>query len=180
MAKIILSSDGFLRWSNRGIVEILRRKGVLDKAKFYQYVRRPDSYRPDTIEISMSEYIAQKYLPHRYDCKIEDENWRNGFDERTDPDAIAVLEEKGSEFCSSPNTKLFIEEYDSDLFIAVIEGDEEDYITLIPNLTEKKVRECNSIDGVVELLRKMGALHRDNISYINGYTGEEFGGDIHY
>jgi len=154
LAKIVLNGCyGGFHWSNRAIVEILKRKGVLDKTTF---VRTKWGEAPT--EISESEYVeGERYSMYH----VNDESWE-GFDLRDDPDAIAVLEEKGSNFCSGSCSELYIEEYDEELFIPKIEEyDGSETLDLIPNLTEEKVRNCNTIDEVVELLRKTGALcHR--------------------
>ena len=156
MAKIILNGRyGGFKWSNRGIVEILKRKGVLDKTTFLL-----EEYNKPDIQVSESEFIESD--DWRLTFRVDDEAWE-GFDERTDPDAIAVFEEKGSRFCSGRSSNLYMEEYDEDLFVASIdEYDGAESLDLIPNLTEAKVRNCHTIDEVVELLRKTGALRQDS------------------
>ena len=78
---------------------------------------------------------------------------------RTDSVAIALLEEKGSEFCSGPYSSLKIAEYDDEYF----EYDIDEYngietLKLIHLLSEDRIRSCSSMDEVVELLRKCNVI----------------------
>ena len=76
--------------------------------------------------------------------------------DREDPIAIQVLEEKGSKFCSSEFSELFIEEYDENDFIpSVDEYDGMESLELTPRVTEARIRACRSIDEVINLLRRL-------------------------
>lgn len=78
------------------------------------------------------------------------------YDLREDSDAIALIEERGSEFCSGECAELIVEEYDGDKFIADIsEYDGWESLHLIPRFTEAMIRACSSIDEVVDLIKSL-------------------------
>lgn len=75
-------------------------------------------------------------------------------DLREDADAIALLEKKGSKYCSGFCAKLYIQEYDPELWIPDIhEYDGSESLDLTPRLTEEQIRACKSMDEVVDLLK---------------------------
>ena len=77
-------------------------------------------------------------------------------DLRSDPDAIRLLEEKGSKYCSGGFANLEIEEYDEDLWIPEVdEYDGFESLKLVPRLSESRIRNCRSFDEVIELLRRL-------------------------
>ena len=81
---------------------------------------------------------------------------------RDDAYAVALLEEKGSEFCSGPSSRLRVEEYDADLFEAYVDDyDGQESLTLMPSLTEARIRSCKNMDEVVELLRQANVVRRE-------------------
>lgn len=78
---------------------------------------------------------------------------------RDDPVAIAVLEQYGSKWCSAGFANLAIEQYDEDLFIPEIEEyDGSETLKLIPRVTESRIRACNSVDEIVDFLRRTNVL----------------------
>lgn len=132
MAKIILNGCfGGYRWSVEGIAEVMKRKGAT-------VVRIRDRVFKEVIAVINGEMVT---------CSTLD---------REDPIAIQVLEEKGSKFCSSEFSELFVEEYDENDFIPSInEYDGMESLELIPRVTEKRIRACRSINEVVELLYRL-------------------------
>jgi hypothetical protein len=133
MAKIILNGCfGGYHWSVEGIIEVLKRKGATN-------ITVDDGFCKEVHGIINGEKVDVYNL------------------DRKDPVAIQVLEEKGSKFCSSNFSNLYIEEYDENDFIADIdEYDGSETLELIPRITEKRIRACRNIDEVVELLRRTG------------------------
>ena len=131
MAKIILNGRfGGYGWSLQGIAEILKRKGAVNVSV-------------DTDNWTVSGVLNGKKVNP---CIID----------REDPVAIQVLEDMGSEFCSSVSAKLYIEEYDADDFIpSVDEYDGLESLELTPRVTEERIRSCGNIDEVVKLLRRL-------------------------
>ena len=131
MAKIILNGCfGGYHWSTQGIEEVLKRKGATN-------ITVDSGFAPEVHGILNGEKVDVYNL------------------DRDDPVAIQVLEEKGSKFCSSSFSNLYIEEYDENDFIADIdEYDGNESLKLIPRITEKRIRACRNIDEVVELLRR--------------------------
>lgn len=80
---------------------------------------------------------------------------------RDDAYAVALLEEKGSKFCSGPSSRLRVEEYDADLFEAYVDDyDGQESLTLMPSLTETRIRACKNMDEVVELLRQANVIRQ--------------------
>ena len=133
MAKIILNGCyGGYHWSVEGIAEVMKRKGATA-------VRiGGDRLFKEVIAVVNGETVTCSNL------------------DREDPIAIQVLEEKGSKFCSSEFSELFVEEYDENDFIPNIdEYDGMESLELIPRVTEKRIRACRSIDEVVELLYRL-------------------------
>lgn len=136
MKKIILNACyGGYSWSQAGISEVLARKAATD-------IHPVDDVWSDTVKARLNG------KPVTVSCLDVD---------RDDPIAIAVLEEKGPEFCSGKSADLVIEEYDDDKFIAHIdEYDGLESLKLIPKLSEKRIRECSSVDEIVALLDDLG------------------------
>lgn len=132
MAKIILNGCfGGYHWSTQGIEEVLKRKGATDI----------------TVDSDFCTEVHATLNGEQVDVYNLD---------REDPVAIQVLEEKGSKFCSSEFSELFIEEYDENDFIPSIdEYDGMESLELTPRVTEARIRACRSIDEVVELLRRL-------------------------
>ena len=86
-----------------------------------------------------------------------DEYWDG--DLREDQVAIAVLEEYGSEWCSSKFAKLDIATYNEEDYIADIdEYDGAESLKLIPRITESRIRNCRNVDEIVDLLGRLNVL----------------------
>ena len=156
MRKIILNDClGRYGWSNRGIVEVLRKKRVMDNAKFFEGNRSGLH-----AEITVAEFICRDGSDE-FDSYVEVDGRPLWEIDREDMDAIAVLEKCGSEFCSGQRASLSVEEYDDEDFVIYIDGHGgTERLGLIPNLTEARIRACQNIDEVVELMRRTGALLR--------------------
>ncbi|MBP5423863.1 MAG: hypothetical protein J6W49_04705 [Paludibacteraceae bacterium] len=85
---------------------------------------------------------------------------------REDPDAIALIETKGSKYCSGIFAELYVEEYDEELWIPDIhEYDGTETLDLTPRLTEKQIRACKNMDEVVELLKARDMFNDRNGKY---------------
>ena len=139
MAKVILNGCfGGYHWSVEGIAEVMKRKGATA-------IRiSKDSIFKEVIAVVNGEMVTCSNL------------------DREDPIAIQVLEEKGSKFCSSEFSKLFVEEYDENDFIPSIdEYDGMESLELTPRVTEARIRACRSIDEVIDLLRRLKVIVRE-------------------
>ena len=167
MAKIILNGCfGGYGWSKKGILAVLQKKNFKN-LKFFATVY-PTPGNRKTIQISEQEFL--QFEEHRRTSTgcyigsvyIEDETGKEWSDfdiNREDPDAIAVLEERGAKFCSGDYSDLYIEDYDENLFVASIdEYDGVETLRLSPNLSEESIRACKNIDEIVELLKATGAI----------------------
>jgi hypothetical protein len=158
MAKILINNCyGGYSWSWEGVLKILERKGI-HVARYIVEENLPsgDRYKSD---VSLNEFLMapswRKYVI------LEDGSTYNGTHciDRQDPDAIAVFEEYGSNFCSGSCAILELEEYDENLYIPnVDEYDGLESLELEPNISEERIRACGSIDEVVELLKRTGAI----------------------
>lgn len=172
MKKIILNRGrGGYGWGMKAVYAILHRKGYQFKTMASVY---PKPGQEEQIEISKEEYfrIIDELANHNSECGpdnvyvscvfLKDDKdvfWGQYSINREDPDAIAVLEELGPEFCSSGYSYLEIAEYDEDLFIAdVIDSEGFEDLVLRARLTEERIRECSSVDEIVDLLRRMDLL----------------------
>lgn len=132
MTKIILNGCfGGYHWSPEGIIEVLKRKGATN-------ITVDDGFCKEVHGIINGEKVDVYNL------------------DREDPVAIQVLEEKGSKFCSSEFSELYIEEYDANDFIpSVDEYDGMESLELTPRVTEARIHACRNINEVVELLRRL-------------------------
>ena len=127
MQKVILNKCyGGYGWSNDAVAEYLKRK----------------SPKSDIVKGNNGVFLNGCFF---YDGNIT----------RVDPVAIELLEEKGSDFCSGQFSELAIEEYDDQYFdFEIDEYDGIESLRLIPKLSEEQIRSCDSIDEIIELLRK--------------------------
>lgn len=178
--KIIISTCyGSYGWSHLGILSVLEKKGFSDLHFFI------GDY-PNYMEVDRSEFIflvkgndwhicARDVDPNDvYDNATQEEiddmsdsilfNTYSFLRDREDQDAIAVLEEFGSEYCSSEDARLEVCEFDDcdGLFRCHIEEyDGLESIWLEPHLTESQVLQCSTVNEVLDLMRKVGVVHKD-------------------
>lgn len=145
MAKIILNKCyGGYGWSEEATFEYLDRLGK--DYKCFDY---------DDNELTKEEYLAHGGWGY---IKV-DGKWFDGIG-REDPIAIALLEEKGSEYCSGSAAELVIKEYDKEDWIAKIdEYDGCESLELIPRLTEERIHSCANVDEIVNLLKRLGCFY---------------------
>jgi hypothetical protein len=160
MTKLILNRCyGGYGWSNRATLEYIRRKG-LNNVTFHCTKRENDKLVYP--EITEEQYLAQDnrnsktYIYGAHIC-VDGETFYGGSDiARDDQIAVQLLEERGTEFCSGPHSKLHICEYDETKYAADIdEYDGFESLTIEPIFTEEMVRSCSSIDEVVELIKSL-------------------------
>ena len=86
-----------------------------------------------------------------------------GFHDREDPETIAVIEEFGTSFCAGDYGAPCVETFDDNdgLFMYTIdEYDGWESLEIKPNLTEERIRKCESIDDVIDILYKARVLRR--------------------
>lgn len=156
MKKVILNKCfGGYDWSRAAVMDYIERANM-QHIKFVKYVRGGN-----VVPATKEEYLANEY---GVKVLISDRQFSKFCISRTDPVAIQLLEEKGSEYCSGPNSKLEIEEYDDDLFdYDIDEYDGVEDLDLIPRLNEDRIRKCGSVDKIVELLYACNVLRKDGI-----------------
>ena len=169
MKKVILNGCfGGYGWSNHAVVDYLERQGKhLEFRRFLGYGKKDNGdtdwgskfYAPVTRE----QFLAQDHAnseTYLYGCAVlADGKEFDTYLDRDDEDAIALLEEKGSEYCSGAHAKLYIDEYDETLFDwSIDEYDGSENLELIPLLTEERIRACENVDAIVDLLRRMNLL----------------------
>lgn len=167
MQKIILNGCfGGYDWSDKAILDYLERKGITDIRLVQVEWTQDNQYY---IDIPKELFLDENAHTLRKKILVRDDSPWEGHDEweqfsgheidREDPVAIQLLEEKGSEYCSSEWSKLYIEEYDPEDWIADIdEYDGMESLELIANLTRDKVKKCKSIDEVIRLLERLNLL----------------------
>ena len=167
MAKIILNGRfGGYGWSYPALIEILERKNDVEVIRYFDHIGE----HPNTkdVEVSKEEFLASKSWGKHIEYRnVNRRSWvyisANDFEEklREDPDAIAVLEERGKEYCSGDTSSLYVDEYDENLFSPYVsEYDGMESLTLIPKLSEERIRSCKDVDEIVELLRNMDLFGR--------------------
>lgn len=137
MKKIILNSCyGGYRWSNTGIIEVLKRKGA-------ENIR----LRP----------LGKGWKVVYATLDGEDQPFQEI--DREDPVGIAVLEEKGPDFCSGWSADLVVEEYDDENFVVFVDDEDGlEFLRRTPRITEKRIRACHSVEEIIDLLRRFNLL----------------------
>lgn len=153
MRKVILNKcfGGYVL-SPLFIAEYLDRIGA-PNVTFHKTVYADDGERYE-IPITRDEFVEGSGF--RYHACVNGEWFYQ--DDRTDPVAIAILEELGSEACSGYAAKLEIEEYDETKYAARIdEHDGKESLSLILLLTPDMIRACKSTDEIIDLLAKINA-----------------------
>lgn len=162
--KIILNGCyGGYEWSRKGAIEVLKRKGfAAGDLRFYEDYDVPTTYENFissdewnwAIETGEVEDLCGtgEWYPVKYD--------KYSF-ARDDDDAISVLEKFGTGFCSGDCAMLYVDSYDDKdglLIWSIDEYNGLERLEIYPNLTEKRVRQCASIDEVVDLLYRARVL----------------------
>lgn len=172
MKKVILNGCyGGYSWSIRGVYTILKKKDIPVKFMATVYPKPGES---EDIELTKGEFfrIERNLNDGNSECgpngwyvsdlylEDNDSNCYHGHSiSRTDPVAIEVLESLGSEYCSTNYSELYVDEYDEDLFDwGINEYDGIESLKLISKLSEERIRNCKSVDEIVDLLRKTNVI----------------------
>ena len=160
MKKVIINACyGGYGWSKPAIIEYLKRKGA--HIKFVRSVG-PINNRMD-INATQEEYLLDRSL----DVHISADGFlfsEYGID-REDSVAIALLEEKGSRYCSGGCSELRIEEYDDELYSYYIdEYDGSETLCKTPSIPKRRILACSSMNEVCSLLEEVGVLRREPIA----------------
>lgn len=114
MKKIVLNwSPSGYAWSRKGMVEVLKRKGFdISSLEFHE----PGPYGVGTVLSTHEAFVSRGYKGDAgdYCWKIVAGGTKYGARSlnRDDQDAISVLEEFGSEFCSGKYAELYVSSYD--------------------------------------------------------------------
>lgn len=165
--KIVLNSCfGGYNWSNKAIIDYLNAVGKpfrLVRFVCYEKDEKGDDDFEKRIyaDISLKTFIAQDNPTDKtyvYGCYalVNGEEFTGRRIGREDPVAIKLLEEKGSEYCSSKKSNLEIVEYDDEMWIpSISEYDGAENLELIPKISEKRIRDCKNVDEIVDLLKAL-------------------------
>ena len=161
--KVILNKCfGRYSWSKQGVIEILKEKGI-QGLRFW--AENGLGYKEVFTE---KEFLSDK--GRDWFVTTNNEEWYlkcescvfncHGFG-REDPDAIKVLEERGSEFCSGKHASLAIESFDDEFFgYRIDEYDGFEDLDIFPQLTREQVLNCNSVSDVADILEKIGVIEK--------------------
>ena len=155
--KVILNGCyGGYGWSKQGVLEVLKAKGFHDLhcmvggegANWMKYDEIPEE---DFVSNNRSWYVS---IGNDTDSRY------SKFD-REDPEAIAILEKFGSDFCSDKHADLYIDEFDDEFFdYDIDEYDGIENLRLKPSITREQVLACNSVADVADLLEKIGVIRK--------------------
>lgn len=155
MRKVILNKCfGGYGFSPLFIAEYLDRIGA-PNVTFHKTIYPDDGERYE-IPITRGQFVgSDDFSTGAY---VDGEYFYQFDINRTDPVAIAILEELGSEACSGYAAKLEIEEYDETKYAARIdEHDGKESLSLTLLLTPDMIRACKSTDEIIDLLAKINA-----------------------
>ena len=159
--KVILNGCyGGYGWSKQGVIEVLKAKGFHN---LHFWLRKNWSSGGDD-EVSKQEFLSDKY--NWWFVKADEDEtsieWL-GFD-REDPEAIKVLEERGSELCSGYHARLYIDSFDDEFYDYTIdEYDGAETLELHPRLHLDQVLKCKSVYEVADLLLKIGVIPKEEV-----------------
>ena len=147
LKKVILNCRfGGYGWSKPALIDYLTAKGM------------NITYTVDDRPATKEQYLASKHNENIYGNGKYICNWDI---DREDPVAIALLEEKGSEYCSGDAAKLCIKEYDDDLWsYAIDEYDGSETLDLRPSIPRERILACNSTQEILNLLDQVGVLRK--------------------
>ena len=143
MAKIILNrGDGFYSWSLAGA------KSVFD-------------LKMETPNVNISE--MKDLLGEILTAKQEGKDSITTYAiDREDPEAIAILESCGSEYCSPEGVKLGIKKYDETRYRPLVRNyDGFEFLDLMPYVSADTLRACGSVDKIIELLEVIGVAYEE-------------------
>lgn len=155
MRKVILNECfGGYGFSPLFIAEYLDRIGA-PNVTFHKTTYTKDRQRCD-IPITRDQFVEGAVF-YVYAC-VDGEDFYQYDIRRTDPVAIAILEELGSKACSGYCAKLEIEEYDETKYAARInEYDGNESLSLTHLLTADMIRSCKTTDEIIDLLTEVNA-----------------------
>ena len=166
MTKIILNECyGGYDWSNHALVDYFERKGWTPEFRRFNGYKDESHWEPNYAPITKEQFLNQDNPTDKtylYGCEIarEGKTFHGNCINRKDSDAVALLEEKGSEYCSAQYSHLAIEEIDEETYRWDInEYDGYESIVLTHLLTEEMVRNCKDVDEIIKLLKEANAFH---------------------
>ena len=169
MTKIILNeSYGGYDWSNHALVDYFERKGWTPEFRRFIGYKDESHWEEKYAPITKEQFLNQDNPDNEtylYGCEIayEGSTFDAHFIGRKDPVAIALLEEKGSEYCSASHSFLTIKEVDEEKYgWDIDEYDGYESIVRTRLLTEEMIRNCKNVDEIIELLKEVNAFHYPN------------------
>ena len=166
---IVNKCYGGYSWSKQGAVEVLRRKGF---EGLHYWIE--DEQTGDWVDVNQQEFINRDgALPWLWYITTGDLNPDENYlpenaqsilhccFDREDAEAVAVLEEFGSDVCSGEDAYLKIIEFDDEYFEYDIENhDGFEVFKVSPHLTRDQVLKCNSLAEVADILEKIGVIEK--------------------
>ena len=168
MRKVIINSCfGGYSWSQNGVLEVLKLKGFEDKElRFFIMPWTQNVYK----EVSEQEFIASPKGSFLWKICVgnnTEEGWSSYSIEREDPEAIAVLEKFGSDFCSGSLSELCVEKFDDEFYDYSIDNyDGAETLVTYPRLTREQVLRCKTVKEVADILQKIGVIkEKERSSY---------------
>lgn len=128
MSKILINTKfGGFNFSNKALLKYLEHKGTTG-ITFHCTACNNITNELIYPEITREKYLVQdlrKMEHYVYDAhiRVNGERFDSAMISRTDPVAIQMVEELGSEFCSAYNSCVIVEEYDNSLDCVICEYD---------------------------------------------------------
>ncbi len=150
MKKVIINDCfGGYGWSKQGVLEIVKRAFPGNTPRFFV----------DKTEVDEESFFKDRGL--FWYIGLCDNCYDSMSISRTDPIAIEVLEEFGSDFCSDEYSELVIEEFDDEKYdLDIDEYDGSETLELTPVVNINTLMGLSTADDVAEYFESLGVRYR--------------------